>query len=114
MHGGLGGAETQIKSLDDVPSVARRAARERFFIRRYHAVALAPFAVFIFISLKFFPDASAGNFWMGGLVATLVWAIAVVGYAFYVTFWGFSCPVCGWRFGAGEKCSSCGLPRHGD
>lgn len=114
VHGGLGGAETQIKSLDDAPRVARRAARERFFIRRYRTVALAPVTLLIFIGLKFFGDDPISDLWMDVLYATLAWAIAVAVYTFYLTFWGFSCPVCGWRFGIGEKCSSCGLPRHGD
>ena len=114
MHGGLGGAETQIKSLDDVPSVARRAARERFFIRWYRAVALAPVTLYILIGLKFFGDDPMTDFWTDVLYATLAWGIAVAVYAFCVSFWGFSCPVCGWRFGIGEQCSSCGLPRHGD
>jgi len=108
------GAETQIKSLDDVPAVARLAARQAFFIRWYRAVALVPFTVLIFIALKFFSDTPAGNIWMDAIYATLGWAIAVAAYAFYITFWGFLCPVCGYRFGSGEKCKNCGLPRHGD
>jgi hypothetical protein len=103
---------TQIRSLDEVPNVARTASREAFIRQWYHALALAPVTVVVFISLKFFPDTPA--VFMTLLYATLVWAMAVVAYAFYTTFWGFHCPVCGWRFGIGENCSSCGLPRHTD
>lgn len=113
MPGELAGADTQIKSLDDVPDIARIAARQRFFRRWYRAIALAPFAVLIFIILKFFSDTPASNGWMAALYATLVWGIAVAVYAFYVTFWGVSCPVCGLTFGIGETCKNCGMPRHG-
>lgn len=114
MQGELAGAETEIKSLDDVPAVAGVAARQLFFVRWYRALALVPFTVVIFISLKFFADSPVGKFWLAAIYATLIWSIGVAVYAFYVTFCGVSCPVCGYRFGIGEQCRNCGLPRHGD
>ena len=114
MQGGLRGAATNIRSLDDVPELARVAARQQFLRKWYRPVALAPFVVFLIVSLKLFPDTQESSLWTGLIFASLLWAIAVAGYAFYTNFWGFRCPVCGWRFGSREKCGSCGLPRHAD
>jgi hypothetical protein len=99
-----------INSLDDVPSVARLAARQEFLAKWYHPVALAPFAVVVFVAVKFFGDSTSVI--LDALVgASLAWAIAVAAYTFYLLFWGVKCPQCGWRFGTGVKCGSCNLPR---
>ena len=39
-------------------------------------------------------------------------AMAIVGYSFFLMF-AVRCPACRWRFGMGDKCMNCGLPRHG-
>lgn len=58
---GLGGAETQIRSLDEVPEVAHLAARQQFLRKWYKPVALAPFTLFLFVSLKFFSDTDSAQ-----------------------------------------------------
>jgi hypothetical protein len=100
----------EIRSLDDVPSLAHIAARQQFLTRWYKAVALAPFVVVLFVVLTFFPK-STSRIPSGFVFASLVWAMAVVGYSFFLMF-AIRCPACRWRFGMSNKCMSCGLPRH--
>ena len=100
----------EIRSLDDVPSAARVAGRQRFLNRWYKPVAMAPFGVCVFAAVKFFPD-SRSWFLVALIEATLIWAIGVAAYAFYLLFW-FKCPRCHSRFGLGERCRACELPRH--
>jgi hypothetical protein len=99
-----------ITCLDDVLVAARLAKRQQFLLQWYKAVALAPFALVVFTGLKFFPNSNSRAF--DALVfVTLAWAMAVAGYTFYLLFW-LKCPKCKYRFGSGEKCQSCNLPRH--
>jgi hypothetical protein len=99
-----------VASVDDVPMVARLLARQQFFRKWYKPVALAPFALMLFIILKFFPNAN-GGFGTAVVFATLGWALAVVGYSFYLMF-AVRCPACNSRYGIGQNCRSCNLPRH--
>jgi hypothetical protein len=104
--------ESNISCLEDVPSVARLAARQQLLARWYHAIALAPFAAVLVIDAEFF-GYSDSRLWLVLVGATLIWAFAVAVYTFYLTFF-LKCPRCGWRFGSGDKCGSCNLPRHRD
>jgi len=104
-------AEQEIKSLEDVPSAARIGHRQRFLQKWYRVLALAPFGAVVFITLRFFGDKPATPLLMAPIYASLIWAVGVAFYTAYLTFFSFRCPLCGWRFGSGEKCSSCGLPR---
>lgn len=45
--------KNSLTSLDDLPEVARLAARQRFLTRWYHGVAFLPFVVFVIIDFKF-------------------------------------------------------------
>lgn len=102
--------ESEISCLDDIPSVARLAGRQRLLVRWYHAIAIAPFVAVLFIDVEFFEDSDSGR-WLVLVGATLIWAFAVAVYTFYLTFF-LKCPRCGWRYGSGYKCGSCNLPRH--
>jgi hypothetical protein len=104
-------AKQEITSLEDVPSAARIAHRQRFLQKWYRVLALAPFGVVVYITLRFFGDKAATPLLMAPIYASLIWAVGVAIYTLYLTFFSFRCPVCGWRFGSGEKCSTCGLPR---
>jgi hypothetical protein len=102
----------EITCLDDVPSIARVAERQQSIVKWYRLLAIAPFCVVVFISLKFFPQSRS---WLivGPGLASLLWAMVVAGYAFYCTFWGVKCPSCGSSFGSlRDRCRSCDLPRH--
>lgn len=102
--------QAEIRSLEDVPGVARMAARQEFLLQWYKPVAIAPFMVVLFIVLRLFPK-STSRIPIYFVFASLVWTGAVIGYSFFLMF-ALRCPVCGWRFGSRDKCSSCGLPRH--
>jgi hypothetical protein len=102
--------DTEFKCLDDQPSRARIAARQQFYRKWGKVVALAPFVVALFVVQPFFSKSTS---WIPDalLAASLVWGIVVVGYYFYLLF-AVKCPACGWRFGMGDKCMNCDLPRH--
>jgi hypothetical protein len=102
----------EIKALDDAPNIARIAARQEFLNRWYKPVAMAPFVLVLIVATKLFPD-STSRISVYFVFASLAWVLLVVGYAIFLRF-AVRCPVCGWRFGVGDKCSSCGLPRHRD
>jgi len=75
------GAGSEITCLNDVPSVARLAARQQLLAKWYHAIALVPFTIVVFVGVKFFGDST--NRFLDVLVgATLLWAIAVAVYTF--------------------------------
>ncbi|MGD0444723.1 MAG: hypothetical protein ABSA39_12385 [Edaphobacter sp.] len=101
----------EISCLDDCPELARRSAWQQQVVRYYKLIALAPFAICLFIVLRVFPD-STNRFWIWSVGFTLVWAIAIAGYSFYLLFYGVNCPQCGSGFGVRDQCRSCGLPRH--
>ena len=90
-----------VACADDVPKFARLLARQRFLAKWYKAVALAPFALMLFIIHKFFPNTNGGLGLML-IVATLGWAIAVAGYSLYLNF-VLRCPVCNSRYGMGRE-----------
>jgi len=99
-----------IGCVDDVPAVARLAARQRFLMTWYHALGLAPFPVVLFIVLGFFPNSNSPI--LTSLVfASLLWPIAVVIYTVYLWL-AVRCPICKNRFGLADNCRSCNLPRH--
>jgi hypothetical protein len=106
----LGISEDQIKSVDDVPEAAILADRQLFLNKWYRPVALAPVAVVAFLDFRVFPN-SNNWFVVGTIMATLIWVIGVASYAFYLLV-AFKCPKCHERFGLGEACKSCKLPRH--
>ena len=53
------GTEKDITCIDDVPGIARLAARQQFLAKWYRVLALAPFAAIIFIAYKFFPNSNS-------------------------------------------------------
>jgi hypothetical protein len=99
-----------IRSLDDVPASAQQAAHQKFLAKWYRLVALGPFALVVLIVLKFFGNSTSKvpDVFVG---ATLIWAILIAGYTFYLLFF-FKCPRCHQRFGSQDSCRSCSLPRH--
>jgi len=104
------GAVCSIACLDDDPAAARLADRQQFLLKWYFAVGIAPLFFVVVIGLRFF-SASTSHAFDALIFISLFWAMAVAGYTFYLLFW-MKCPRCNWRFGAGEKCSTCKLPRH--
>ena len=99
-----------VKCADDFPKLARLLARQQFLGKWYKPVALAPFALMLFVIFKFFPNTN-GGLGMVLVFLTLGWALAVAGYSLYLIF-ALQCPVCTSRYGTGQSCRSCGLSRH--
>jgi hypothetical protein len=90
-----------------------RLNRQLTFLRKYwYAIAIAPFAVTIFVLLRFY-GTSTNRLLDVPIGVALGWAFLVVIYSLVVTVRVLfvRCPKCGWRFGGGEKCGSCGFPR---
>ena len=86
--------------------------RQQLINRWSQSLAIAPFAVILFVDFAFF--GGSDNRWVVGIVfVSLLWAISLVSYSFYLRFFGgIKCPVCDGRFGSGNKCRSCGMQRH--
>jgi hypothetical protein len=97
----------------------RKLDRKRRFLAGYwRALALSPFFVAIVIALGLFPRILPDTkFWAGVaetlIVGSLIWSLIFGVYAIFVIIRWFlvRCPRCGWRFGLGERCGSCDLPR---
>jgi YcxB-like protein len=96
-----------ITCLDDVPVLARMAARQRFFMRWYQALGLAPFFVVGLLSGAFNDSPVVDVVF----VAALAWTFGVIVYTVYLWV-SLRCPVCKNRFGIADNCRSCKLPRH--
>lgn len=103
-------SDTEITSLDDVPQIARLAARQQFLAKWYRGIAMTPFGVLVLIVIKFFGE-STSIVPVITIEITLLWAMAVAAYTFYLLF-AVKCPRCGRRFGSRTDCNSCRLPRH--
>ena len=105
-------AEPTNACLDDFPQSAGVGKRQQFINRWSQPLAIAPFAVILFIDFAFF--GGNDNRWVVGIVfVSLMWAISIVSYSFYLRFFGgIKCPLCDSRFGSGNKCRSCGMQRH--
>src|SRR5580693_3682979 len=99
-----------VHSLDEVPAYARLDSRSAFVNRYYRVAPLGPFAVVLFVFLSFFPQSRIG---VTAVVATLLWSLGFLGYGLILFIQKFviHCPRCRWRFGLGQVCNSCSLPR---
>ena len=56
---GVSKNDDAITCLDDVPDLARLAARQQFFLKWYQAVGLVPLGLFVFIVFRFFPNSNS-------------------------------------------------------
>jgi len=102
--------QSRLQSLDDIPDVARRAERQKFLNRWYKPVAIAPFFVLLVLDEFFFPQ-SRSPLLLAVAFLTLGWGGAVAAYALFLLL-SLRCPRCGARYGLGDKCKHCELPRH--
>jgi hypothetical protein len=100
-----------VRSVDDLPTVAGRLARQRFIASNSRPLALVPFAVVLFIVIRVAGD-STSHVWFLPVIAVLGLGIVVNIYSLLVTFHlvGIRCPQCNQRFGTGTRCAQCGLP----
>ena len=100
------------KTLDD---------RRRFLLRYWYSLATVPFFLAIVIGLGAFPRLVPDTAFWAGVAETLIfgslgWSFIVIFYALsvYVRWFLIRCTRCGWRFGLGDRCGSCDLPRTRD
>jgi hypothetical protein len=101
-----------VSCLEEWDKYARIVTKYRFWKRYYRVVALAPFAIIVFLVLRYFGE-STSKVPVYIVGASLIWSLAVVFYALSLNVRSnfIRCPRCGLRFGLGDCCSSCGLPR---
>jgi hypothetical protein len=99
--------------LDDSGPYRELNRQNKFFKRYWHVMALGPFTVTVFIEIRFFGD-STSRLAEIPVFVSVAWAMLVAVYGLILTTRVLSirCPRCKWRFGLGDKCSSCDLPRH--
>lgn len=81
------------------------------FLHKWYApLAFIPLVIVLLVDFGPLHSSSRPGILKWGL-ASLLWAAAVVGYAFYLAA-SFRCPACHARYGLGNSCRSCELPRH--
>jgi hypothetical protein len=107
--------------LADWADYKRLDGRRSFLLKYSHALALAPFVLALVICLGVLPRIAPDSaFWEGVaeiiIVISLGWALIFIVYALsvFTRCLSIRCPRCGWRFGLGDRCSSCDLPRSRD
>ncbi len=107
-----------VDCLADVPKYKSLERRRRFLLQYWYALATVPFFLSIVIGVGVFPRLVPDTaFWEKVAIAliycALGWSFVVIFYfSFVFVRWCLvRCPKCGWRFGIGDQCGSCGLPR---
>jgi hypothetical protein len=99
--------------LEDWDYYSRLNQRRMIVTRYWYVSAVVPFFLGIGFLLRLCANSSqtAQNAVVGILFA---WIFIVIVYSASVfsRFLFIRCPRCGWRFGPGDVCSSCGLPRN--
>jgi hypothetical protein len=115
------GNATGLSCLADWENYKRLDDRRRFFLRYQYSLAVVPFALALFIGLGVLPHIVPDTaFWAGVaetlIAGSLVWSGIFILFALsvYLRWFLYRCPRCGWRFGPGNRCGSCDLPRSRD
>jgi hypothetical protein len=70
----------------DGPETSNLAPWQQFVKKWQGPIAFGPFAVLIFVALKFFGSSRANWLFMALIFATVIWAVAVAGYALYLKY----------------------------
>ena len=102
-----------LTSLDAWEKYVRLNEKSQFLRKYWYLTASGPFALAVFLIMRFYPH-STNKLWDVLVVASLAWGVLVAGYSMsiIVSLLFIRCPRCSWRFGLGDWCNSCGLPRH--
>lgn len=102
----------QFASLEDFESYLKLSRKLQFAKAYWYVVVSVPLVLAIFIGVRFFNNSEnhIGNML---IAVSLCWGflVCVYGLVLLGRFLMFRCPRCGWRFGLGESCGSCTLPR---
>jgi predicted lysophospholipase L1 biosynthesis ABC-type transport system permease subunit len=101
----------QIRCLDELESYARLSARNGFLKKNWYWLATAPLLLAIALAVRVLRSDTAASVLLG---ASGAWAFVVAGYCLVAVtrLLTVQCPCCGWRFGLGDRCGSCGFERH--
>ena len=104
--------DPRFNCLEDWDDYSRLNNR-RILLQRFGYISVAvPIVGATAILLRFFPGISrtAQNV-VFGIVFGWVFFVIVYSLVVFTRFLFIRCPKCGWRFGPGTFCGSCGLPR---
>jgi hypothetical protein len=103
----------QWNCLDESEPFASLTQQKNFWQKYWHVMALGPFAVAVFVVLRFFGD-STSRLVDVPIFLSLAWAgfVAIYSLVLIVRTLSIRFPRCGWRFGMADYCGSCSLPRH--
>jgi hypothetical protein len=82
----LGLAEDQSAAVDDALEGNRLATWQQFLQKWQTPIAFGPFALPIFIMLKFFPNSPANWLFLTVIFTTGFWTVTVAGYALYLKY----------------------------
>ena len=101
-------------SLDEWQTYAQLVRRMKVKQRRWHVIAISPFAIVIFFVFGFSPKSENDLLVEGTVVASLVWALVIRVYSMALTIRirAIRCPKCHAHFGSEDECMSCRIPRH--
>ena len=70
----------------DTPEASSLAPWQQFLRKWQGPIAFGPFILLIFVTLKFFGNSPANWFFITLIFATIIWAVAVKGYALYLNY----------------------------
>jgi hypothetical protein len=109
--------DSQLRSLEEWDYYARLNRQVTSLKKYWYWLTIGPFAAVLFSGLKFFGSSvnkTVNQTFDVLVMMSLAWAMLVGGYGLnsLARWFALRCPRCGWRFGLGNQCGSCGLPRH--
>ena len=82
---------TQWRCLDESEPSARLNRQMKFLRKYWYAIAIAPFAVIVFLGLRFFGDSSS-RLWDIPIAISLAWGLFVAIYGLILTVHTLSIP----------------------
>jgi hypothetical protein len=77
---------TESDSGDDSPEASNLAPWQQFLRKWQSLIAFGPFAIFIFVALKFFGNSPSNWLFLIFAFVTVIWAVAFAGYALYLKY----------------------------
>jgi hypothetical protein len=103
---------TQLKCLEDWDNYSRLNNRRPLLMKYWYVSVAVPIVGGVGILLRLLPDSTPTiqNIVLGVILG---WVFLVIAYSMTILlrFFFIRCPRCGWRFGPGDFCGSCSLPR---
>jgi hypothetical protein len=82
----FGLAENDGTAVEDTREGEGLATWQRFLRKWQSPIAFGPFAISVFIMVKFFPNSPVNWLFLTVIFTTVFWAVAVAGYALYLKY----------------------------